>query len=97
MFASKASLNSLLLTALGIAALASCGGGAGGKSAETPSAATSSAESAAGPGMEVLLCDGQTRTVVPQAAAVRKTTGVAIGLDFVTSAPGYGASRRAPA
>ena len=69
MFASKAFPTCILLTALGSAALASCGGGAGGKSAETPSAAPGSAEGAAGPGMEVLLCDGQTKTVVPAGTA----------------------------
>ena len=69
MFASKVSPTSALLTALGLAALASCGGGAGGKSAEAPSATSGSTESAAGPGMEVLLCDGQTKTVVPPGTA----------------------------
>ena len=80
MFASKASLTSLLLLALGTAALANCGGGAGGKIAEAPSANTgSAAESAAGAGMEVLLCDGQTKTVVPPG-----TSGTAIAGDLMT-------------
>jgi len=80
MFASKASLTSLLLLALGTAALANCGGGAGGKSAEAPSATTgTAAESAPGAGMEVLLCDGQTKTVVPPG-----TSGTAIAGDLMT-------------
>jgi thiosulfate dehydrogenase len=67
--APRATLTWLLLPALGLAALASCGGGAGGKSAEVPSGAPGSAVTVSEPGMEVLLCDGKTKTVVPAGTA----------------------------